>query len=310
MRAGPCPAYSDGMATSNPLTELSDHMAAAVERAAKSLVTVKGRARQPASGIVYANGLVLTASHVLERDEDIALEDSSGKSHAAQLVGRDLASDLAVLKTSDLQAEPAAVAGSAPRVGQLILAVGRPSSHGPMASLGIVSFVGGPLRTGRGLTLEQFIRTDATPYPGFSGGPLVDASGAVLGVTTTAFGGAALAVPHGLAWQAAKALSEHGTPKRGYLGISSQPVRIPEAQRAGGQAETGLLVVNVEDNSPAHKGGLLLGDVLVSLDGHSAGDTDDLLRLLIGERVGKAVAVEVIRGGKIQKLEVTIGQRD
>jgi S1-C subfamily serine protease len=178
-----------------------------------------------------------------------------------------------------------------------------------MASIGIVSFVGGPLRTGRGLTLEQYIRTDATPYPGFSGGPLVDATGAVLGITTTAFGGVALAIPHEVAWRVAKALTEHGTPKRGFLGISSQPVRVPEAQRAGRPQETGLLVVQVEDGSPAHKGGVILGDILVTLDGQPAGDTDDLLRLLSGERVGKAVPVEVIRGGKLETLEVTIGER-
>lgn len=283
-------------------------MADAVAQAAKSIVTVKGRPRQPASGIVYAKGLVLTASHVLERDEDLAVEDASGKSVPAQLVGRDLASDLALLK-ADVSGDAAAVSAGNARVGQLTLAIGRPAGHGPMASSGIVSFVGGPLRTGRGLTLEQFIRTDATPYPGFSGGPLIDVSGAVLGVTTTAFGGAALAVPHGIAWAAAKTLAEHGTPKRGFLGISSQPVRIPEAQRAGKAQETGLLVVNVENDSPAQQGGLMLGDVLVSVDGQTAGDTDDLLRLLSGERVGKKVPVEVIRGGKVEKLEVTIGQR-
>src|SRR5207244_1903458 len=137
----------------------------------------------------------------------------------------------------------------------------------------------GPLRTGRGLTLEQYIQTDATPYPGFSGGPLIDASGAVLGVTTTAFRSVTLAIPHAIAWRVAKALSEHGTPKRGYLGISSQPVRLPQTQRGGSDQETGLLLVHVEDGSPAQKAGLLLGDVLVTLDGQPAGDTDDLLRL-------------------------------
>jgi S1-C subfamily serine protease len=292
----------------NSLADLSNQMADAVAQAAKSVVIVKGRARQPASGVVYAAGYVLTASHVLERDEDITIEGPDGMASAAQLVGRDLASDLAVLR-ADTGADVAGVSAGEARVGQLVLAVGRPSTHSPMASAGIVSFVGGPLRTGRGLTLEQFIRTDATPYPGFSGGPLVDARGAVLGITTTAFGGAALAVPHGSAWSVAKSLTEHGTPKRGFLGISSQPVRIPETQRAGRRQETGLLIVNVESESPAHKGGLMLGDVLVSLDGHSAGDTDDLLRLLTGERVGKKVPVEVIRGGKVEKLEVTIGQR-
>src|SRR6266849_4379820 len=171
------------MATNSTLVDFSNQLADAVATAAKALVTVKGRARQPASGVVYADGLVLTANHVLERDEDLS----------------------------------------------------------------IVSFVGGPLRTGRGLTLEQYVRTDATPYPGFSGGPLVDAAGAVLGITTTGFGGAALAIPHETAWRVGKALTEHGTPKRGYIGISSQPVRLP----AGSKQETGLLVVHVEDGSPA-----------------------------------------------------------
>src|SRR5439155_26650695 len=132
-----------------------------------------------------------------------------GESLSGQLAGRDRASDLAVLKVPDLKLPPALVAAGAARVGQPVLAVGRPSTQGPMASLGIVSFVGGPLRTGRGLTLEQYIRTDATPYPGFSGGPLVDASGSVLGITTNGFGGAALAIPHELAWRVAKALTEH-----------------------------------------------------------------------------------------------------
>ncbi len=290
----------------NVLIDLSNQMADAVERVAKATVTVNGRARQPASGVVHSEGCVITANHVLERDEDLTVE-AEGKSLAAALVGRDPASDLAVLKVAGLGLAPAATASGPARVGQLVLAVGRPSSHGPMASVGVVSAVGGPLRTGRGLSLEQYIRTDATPYPGFSGGPLVDASGAVVGITTTGFGSVALAIPHGLAWGAAKALIEHGTPKRGYIGISSQPVRIPGAQGAG--REPGLLVVHVEENSPAHKGGLMLGDVLVALDGQPAGDTDDLLRLLSGSRVGKTVPLEVIRGGTLATLEVTIGER-
>ncbi|MFI5265747.1 MAG: S1C family serine protease [Chloroflexota bacterium] len=290
------------MATNNSLTDLSNQLADAVETAGKSLVLVKGRARQSASGVAYAPGLVLTANHVLERDEDLTIVEPGGNSMPAQLVGRDPATDLAVLRIAGLELQPAATASAAARTGQLVLAIGRP---GPMASLGIVSFVGGPLRTGRGLALEQFIRTDATPYPGFSGGPLIDASGAVLGITTTAFGGATLAIPQALAWRVATALTEHGTPKRGYIGISSQPVRLP----AGSKQESGLLVVNVEDDSPASKGGLLLGDILIALDGQPAGDTDDLLRLLTGERVGKAVKLEVIRGGKLETVELTVGQR-
>jgi S1-C subfamily serine protease len=234
---------------------------------------------------------------------------TNGRVLPATLVGRDPSSDLAVLKVPGLSVAPAA-AGEPARVGQLVLAVGRPSSSGPMASIGIVSSIGGPLRTRRGGLLEKFIRTDATPYPGFSGGPLIDATGAVVGITTTGLaGGVALAIPAEQAWRIADTLGKHGSIKRGFLGISSQPVHLPEGQRAGRPQEYGLLIVRVESGSPAEKGGLLLGDVLVGLDGQQVDDTDTLQALLTGERVGKPVAVDVIRGGGLQTLNVTVGER-
>ena len=293
------------------LGTLSNSMADAVERVGPSLVLVNGRQRQPASGVVYAEDMVLTADHVLEREEDLTIQTHDGRTLAAQFVGRDPSSDLAVLKVPGLNAGPATAASEPARVGQFVLAVGRPTESGPMASLGIVSAIGGPLRTGRGGMLEKYIRTDATPYPGFSGGPLVDTTGAVLGITTTGLaGGVALAVPATTAWRIADTLSKHGRVKRGYLGISSQPVFIPEGQRAGRTQETGLLIMKVENDSPAGKGGLLLGDILVALDGQPVHDADDLQALLAGDRVGKEINAEVIRGGKLETLKVTVGQRE
>ena len=179
-----------------------------------------------------------------------------------------------------------------------------------MASVGIVSAVGGPLRTGRGATLERYIRTDATPYPGFSGGPLVDSQGAVLGITTTGLvSGVALAIPVSIATSIAEILAQQGYIKRGYLGISSQQVQLPAAQRAGRTQEQGLLIVKVDDDSPAQKGGLLLGDILIALDGQAIDDAEELRVLLSSNRVGKTIPVEVIRGGKLQTLQVTVGQR-
>jgi S1-C subfamily serine protease len=291
------------------LGSLSSQMADAVETIGPALVQVNGRQRLPGSGIVYAEDLVLTADHVLEREEDITVVTGDGRTLPAQFVGRDPSSDLAVLKVAGLGATPAKFAGSA-RVGQLALAVGRPSESGPMASIGIVSAVGGPVRTGRGAMLEKYIRTDATPYPGFSGGPLIDTSGAVLGLLTTGLaGGAAIAIPGEIAQRIAGTLTQHGRIKRGFLGISSQPVVLPEGQRAGRSQEGGLLLVRVEPDSPAAKGGLLLGDVVVGLDGQAVSDVDDLQVLLTGDRVGKAVPVEVIRGGALQTVQVTIGER-
>ena len=292
------------------LSTFSNQMADAVERIGPALVLVNGRQRMAASGVVFAQGLVLTADHVLEREEELTIQTDDDRTLPAQFVGRDPTTDLAVLRVADLGREPAVAAADPARVGQIVLAVGRPSSSGPMASIGIVSAVGGPLRTGRGAMLERYIQTDATPYPGFSGGPLIDAQGAVLGITTTGLAnGVALAVPVEIAWQVAETILQHGYVKRGYLGISSQPVAIPATQRAGRAQERGLLIVRVEDGSPAAQGGLLLGDILVSLDGQLVTDTDDLQALLAGDRVGMSVAVEVIRGGALQALQVKIGER-
>ena len=291
------------------LSTLSDQLADAVERAGRAVVQVNGRPRRPSSGVVYAPTLVLAAEHAIEREDELTVETASGPSLTAQLVGRDLASDLAVLCVPGLGAEPALRASPPARVGQIVLAVGRPGDQELMASLGIVSAVGGPVRTHGGL-LDQYIRTDATPYPGFSGGALIDARGAVLGILTTGLaGGAALAVPATLAWRLAEPLARQGYVPRGWLGIGSQPVRIPAGQRAGQGHETGLLIVELAPESPALRGGLLLGDILVALDGQAVDDGEALQALLGGDRVGRTVAVEVLRGGALVTLEVTVGQR-
>src|SRR6266852_6358933 len=289
---------------------LSNQMADAVERVSQSLLQVNGRQRQPASGVVYAQDLVLTADHVLEREEDLTIQTHDKRTLSAQFAGRDLATDLAVLRVAGLGLEAATTATEAARVGQLVLAVGRSATDGPMASFGIVSAVGGPLRLARGATLERYIRTDAIPYPGFSGGPLINTQGEVLGITTTGLvNSATLAIPTAIAWGIAETLAQQGFIKRGYLGISSQLVQLPEAQRAGKSEEHGLLIVQVDEDSPAQKGGLLLGDILIAIDGQALKDAEDLRALLTGDRVDKTIPLEVIRGGKLQTLQVTIGQR-
>ena len=293
----------------NLLRMLSNQMADAVERIAPSIVLVNGRERQPASGIVYAPELVLTADHVLEQEE-ITIETHDKRVLTARIVGRDKASDLAVLRVAELGLESAAAAEESARVGQLIMAVGRTNEEGPMASSGVVSAVGGPLRTGKGALLERYIRTDAIPYPGFSGGSLIDMQGHVLGVLTTGLAqGLTLAIPMQIAATIAETLVRQGHIKRGFLGISSQLVEIPAAQRADSAQEHGLLIVKVDENSPAQQGGILLGDILVRLDGHVVTDSEDLQVVLAGDRAGKTVPVEVLRGNSLHTLPVTIGQR-
>jgi S1-C subfamily serine protease len=298
--------------SSDLLRALSDGMADAVEGIGSKVVRVNGRRRRSGSGVVYAPNMVLTANHVLEREEDLTVGTHDERTLPARFVGRDPSTSLAVLRVEGLDVEAATPAGGDARVGQLVLAVGsRSRSEGSRASLGVVSAVGGPLRTGRGTRLERYIQTDATHYPGFSGGPLIDARGNVLGIMTAGWArGAAFAIPAEVAWRAAKTLESQGTIERGYLGILSQPVRLPDGQRTGLTQRGGLLVVGVEDGSPAGRGGVLLGDILATLDGQPVEDTDDLLVLLTGERVGETVPVKVIRGGEPQTLQITIGERD
>lgn len=294
----------------NLLSALSNQMADAVERAGAALVQVNGRARQPASGLVFGSDLVLTADHVLEREEELTIQTADKRTLPAQFAGRDISTDLAVLRVANLNLTPAAVSAQAARVGQLVLAVGRPTGEGPMASIGIVSAVGGPLRTRQGVSLEKFIQTDAIPYPGFSGGPLIDAEGAVVGVMTTGVvSSVALAIPVEQAWRIANTLAQQGYIKRGYLGISSQAIPLPPEQRAGKNQEQGLVIIKVEENSPAQEGGIVIGDILLTLDGQPVTAAEDFQAILTGDRVGKAIKVEVLRGGALHTLSITVGQR-
>lgn len=295
--------------TTSALGSLSQAMADAVEIIGKSLVMVNGRARQAATGIAYANDLVLTADHVLEREDNLTVQTHDGRVVNATIVGRDPSTDLAVLRAQGLNVPNAGAAANV-KVGQIALAVGRPSTDGLMASIGVVSKIGGPVRMDRsGATLERFIQTDATPYPGFSGGALVDATGAAFGLLTTGLGrGAAIVIPMDIALKVAGTLAQQGYVKRGYLGVVSQQVKLPPAQRSGSY-ENGLLVVRVEEGSPAEKGGLLVGDLLISIEGQAINDADDLLAALHGDRVGKPVSIQVMRGGAAQTLSVVVGQK-
>jgi S1-C subfamily serine protease len=298
--------------SSNPLTNLSEAMADAVERAGSATILVNGRRRFPASGIAYAPDLILTANHVLEREDDIPVLLPDGSQLSTNLAGRDPGSDLAVLKLDGSLPTTAQAAGQEAKVGQLVLALGRPTSEGIQASLGVVSAIAGPVHTRRGGLLERYLRTDAIPYPGFSGGPLIDSAGQVLGINTSGLmRGASLAIPVGLAWKIAASLAQHGSVKRGFLGVRSQPVDIsPQQQKSLDRIqETGLLLVGVEKGSPAERGGLMVGDIIVGFAGAPLSEPDELLTRLTGEVVGNPTLVEVLRGGELQEITVTIGER-
>lgn len=297
--------------TKNIFTELSDAMANAAEQAGKSTVLVDARRRIPASGIAFANDMILTADHVVEKEEDIRVLLGDGSELTARLAGRDPGTDLAVLKLSSAGATPAQVAKVPARVGQFVLAIGRPSNMGIESSFGTVNAIGGPVRTGRGGMLDAYIKTDVVSYPGFSGGPLINGDGQVYGINTSGFGGGAITIPADVAWKTAETLAKHGKVKRGYLGIRSQTVNIPADAREQlkREQETALLVVGMEKDSPAEKGGLMVGDILVGVAGLPIEHHNELFVRLSGDVVGKATAMDVLRGGKLQTVSIVVGER-
>jgi S1-C subfamily serine protease len=295
--------------TSELLTTFSNQLADVVAAAAPSVVQVQGR-RRPASGLVHADEVVLTTARALGREDGLRVRRADGTAFDAELAGWDPTTGLAALRVPGLGSPAIAVSGAPARVGQLAVAVARSWSNAVTASAGLVAVIGGPLPTGRRRAIDEVIRTSAPMHDGFAGGALLDTSGGLVGVATAAaIRGLGVVIPAAIAWKTAATILAHGRLKRGYLGIAGQPVALPAAQRRGDGREEALLVVGVTSGSPAAAGGVLVGDLLVELDGHAIESPEDLLDLLVGDRVGRQVRLRVVRGGAAADLTVTVGER-
>lgn len=295
----------------NELHAFSDALAAAVERAGQSTVRVDARRRQAASGIVWsADGVIVTAHHVVQREEEIGVGLPNGETVTASLVGRDPSIDLAVLRAeaTGLTA-PNWVDGETIRVGHLVVGVGRPGQN-VQASLGLVSVVGGAMMTPGGGRIEGWLRPDLVMYPGFSGGPLVGSEGHLLGMNTSALlRGSAVTLSAATISQVVETLLAHGHIRRGYLGVGVQTVQLPASVAEATGQTTGVLLNSVETDSPAEQSGLLVGDIVVSLDGEPVRHPDDLSALLYGKRAGQSVPISLVRAGQRQEMTVNIGER-
>ena len=295
--------------TINMMTTFSNELADVVDLAAPSVVQVQGRQR-PASGLVYASDVVLTTVRALGGEDGLHVRRHDGQILEAELVGWDPTTSLAVLRVADLAAPPITLAVAAARVGHLAVAVARSWSNAVTASAGIVSVIGGPLPTGRRRAIDQVIRTTAPMHSGFAGGAFLDTSGGLIGVATaTAIRGLGVVIPAPIAWKTTATVLEHGRLRRGYLGIAGQPVVLAEEQRGTESREEGLLVVAVTSGGPAAKAGILVGDILIDFDGQPVDSPENLLDLLLGERVGRVAACRLVRGAARVDVAVTVGER-
>jgi S1-C subfamily serine protease len=291
------------------LTTISNEMADAVASAAPFVVQVQGR-RRPVSGLVYADGVVVTTAGAVGRGDGLRVRRDDGMGFDAELAGWDPTTSLAVLRVSGLGVAAAAVSEGQPRVGQIAVAVARSWSNAVTASAGVVAVIGGPLPTGRRRAIAEVIRTTAPMHDGFAGGGFVDTGGRLIGMTTAAtIRGLGVVIPVGIAWKTAAAVLEHGGVKRGYLGLAGQPAQLTGLQRGEDTPEHALLVVGVTPGSPSANAGLMVGDVLIEFDGHSVRSPEDLLDLLVEERIGRTVPLSVMRGASSLAVMLTVGER-
>lgn len=291
------------------LSELSSQLTSAVQTAGNSIVAIHARRRIPSSGIIWRDGVVVSASHTVRSEGEISITLPGGESAKATIAGRDAATDLIVLRikgNASVKAAPRAGA-SPPSVGTLVLAVGRPGKN-VSASFGIVSAVGEGWRTWQGARIDRVLRLDLAVYDGFSGGPLVDAGGSVLAINNSALArGTPLALPAPAVDRVVDELLERGHVRRPFIGVAVQPVALSAAVAKQHQlsGDAGLMIVSIADNSPAEKAGILLGDLLLEAGGQRLSRADDLLDALSATRQDEALSFKVLRGGVLKTVSIT-----
>lgn len=265
------------------------------------------------SGVLLQGGLVAVADHTLRREDPIPVHTAGGQEISATTLGRDPGVDLAILKADGISAQPLPAANpESLKPGMLAAVIGLTIDVGPSASLGILGAVGGSRRTWRGGTLDHFFRLDVNLYPSQSGAAVVTADGQLIGMATPGLlRHSAVALPLKTIHRIADELLREGRIRHGYLGVGLQPVRIPANLRSkvSAAAESGLILLNVEPDSPAETAKLQVGDILVSLNGETVADIEDLQTALRGDIVGQTAKVLLIRGGEPVEVPVAITER-
>ena len=298
---------------SSELINLSNALARETDRAAANIVAIHTEARGSSSGVVWRPGIVVTAEHALRRDEEIHVTLPDGRSVSATLAGRDASTDLAVLKCAEAAAPIAEISDvSTIKPGSLVLVVGRTRASGPVAALGAVSLVASERRTWTGAALTPYVRLDVGLQPTAVGGAVIDTYGRAIGIATPRFARfGAIAVPASTVNRVVDALLQAGHIPQGYLGVGLHPIRLPEALRQTLQRseKTAAMVVEVEPDGPAHKSGIMIGDLLISFGGRPIARVEDVHEQLSGDAIGKPAVVKFVRGGTPQETSIVVGER-
>src|SRR3989304_5315698 len=290
------------------LKSLSDATTALIQKISKSVVSVNSHMSRGTGIVLNKEGYIVTCNHVLQGCSTVKIGQGE-KSYAATIVGTDPYNDIALLKAEQGNFTPIELADSTKlNTGQYVLALANPfNRQQPTATTGIITNAEATIRQWRGTAMENVIATDAKLNPGFSGGPLIDTSGKMIGMNTAYVWSRGIAIPANKVKAIAERLIHGGKTKRAYLGIVSNTVMIPQelAEEADIDQETGVMVFSVERGSPAKKAGLAMGDVIVKFNGKPVTDFYDLPALLTDEVIGKQTTITILRGEQLATLTIT-----
>ena len=315
----------------SPLLSLSNNLADIVEKVGHSIVTIHGR-RMSSSGIHWQQNIIVTAEETLKRTEDITVTLPDNRTVAATLIGRDRTTDIAVLKLENLELPIVEIGdASALKVGQIVQAVGRSNSlnasigvasrgdsvsrpaaqNSINATMGVVSALSGSWRSSYGGLIDQFVRLDLNLYPNMEGSALVAATGQVVGMTVSGPRRTVISIPAATINRVVEQLLSKGHIARGYLGLGMQPVRLPETLKNSLNLASvgGVIAINIESDGPADKSGILIGDILIAINNNPISDTHEIQAMLGSENVGKTLNVQIIRGGILVEVALTVGEK-
>jgi len=295
------------------LKSLSGDLAQVVERSGPAVVAVNARRHLSSSGVCWRDGIVVTAAHTVRRTDNISVISPQGATLAATLAGADPSTDLAVLRVPAAEVSPP-LFGDTDRleIGHLVIAVGRGARRGLNATLGIVGVLSGAWRTWAGGLIDRFVGLNISLHPGAAGGPLIDTHGRVLGINTSALSrDTVLTIPVSTVDRVVDQLLEKGRMSRGYLGLGMYSIPLPGYLKDSHKlsADSGLIVVSVEQHGPGDRAGVLLGDVVVAVEGKAVGSVRDLRAFLDPSSVNKTISLSVIRAGEAVELKLTVGER-
>ncbi len=302
------------MSSKKPATivELSTQLSSAVDTASASIVSIYARRRIPSSGVIWRDGVVVSASHTVRRDEEIPVTLPNGDSTTARVAGRDPATDLVALRVEGAASAKTVADDDSAKVGAIVLAAGRPGRN-VTASFGIISAIAEGWRSPYGRRVEKLLKLNLSVYDGFSGGPLIDPSGGVIGINTSTLArGAPISVPTPVVDRVLDELLERGHIRRGYVGVALHPVDIGAAlaTRLKLDQQNGLVILSVADGSPADNAGLLIGDVVLSANGQSLREHSNFLDALWSIEEGATLELGLVRGGERKTVSVTPTDRE